>query len=455
MSYNLINCLINIINEKSYTILLQNFYKSVIFRSAGLMFTGCGVYKERHIDSQLKELAKKHKILLLIGAKGTGKKTSLSRVFPNIINLELKNKISEHYQRNPESLLDNYRSPLIINNIQYAPKLLEYIGKRAALSNSKRQFIITSTLSYELVKKYTKDIPPQDISIVEMPHMTTEEVNGRADAKNWLRLYLENPWAITERSISICKEEGIVEKLFRGNLPGALELPLNKIQRYFAQYVKSFIQEDINLLEKIRKPRTFAKFIIQASHFSGREMNYACISRHSDHISFEIVSRWLSLLEKTNQWFEIPAYVGNTTRRICSKKKGYFNDTGIACYLYDINSVESLKKSPMLEFVFNTYCVNEIISLKNFLPYELNFHHWLSSSGTKVDLILEIGGRYYPIVFQYTDTVKRTDTSGLYSFFKTYPELDIMPAMIIYLGKKCYKFNNDIMVMPWNAILEK
>jgi predicted AAA+ superfamily ATPase len=162
--------------------------------------------------------------------------------------------------------------------------------------------------------------------------------------------------------------------------------------------------------------------------------------------------RWLDLLSYTYQWFELFPYHRNTIKRISGKKKGYFKDSGFACYLQAIDSYESLAKSPKLGSIFETWAINYIVQQSATLDVPPKLYHWRTSAGAEVDLILERSGMLYPIEIKCKTHLSRNDLSGLKAFRETYPKQQIMPGLIFYAGSEPYKLDEYTLALPWNLL---
>lgn len=413
------------------------------------------MYKSRYLEKRLRHAANSHKVLILSGAKGTGKHSILKKIFPDADDVTLLHNTDKYYKRNPESLVMGNELSMVIHNIQFLPELLPIIREKIRDSHQNKQFILTTTQSPDSLQEEIDKFIPDDIAIIKMPHMTIDETENYPEAKNWLQLYLENPSSLPTRKYKVTTTKNLEEILWKGTLPGVAELKSHKqVHNFLLKYIKTVLREDIFALEKIRFPRSFAKFMMATAHLNAKDMNRAYISRNADNVSQEVIRKWLKILDKFQQWYEVPPFKAETSRRISTKSKGVYADTGVACCLHEVKSPEELKTLGLIENMFNAYCINEIMALTKMSPYKVNYSHWLTSSNTKVDLILQIGERIYPIVFQYTKEITRYHASGINSFFKTYADLDLMPAAIIYLGDKCYNVSKDIVAIPWNIVLE-
>ena len=151
----------------------------------------------------------------------------------------------------------------------------------------------------------------------------------------------------------------LVEFLFRGTFPATFELPTSQIPRYFRSYLQTYVDRDVRVQEDIRQLAEFDRFLGISASLTAQEINTSQIGREIG-ISPHTARRWLDLLTFTYQWLELLPYHGNTIKRLAGKKKGYFKDSGFACYLQKIESPEGLAVSPKLGAIFETWAVNYI-----------------------------------------------------------------------------------------------
>jgi len=144
-------------------------------------------------------------------------------------------------------------------------------------------------------------------------------------------------------------------------------------------------------------------------------------------------------------------YSGNTIKRISNKRKGYFIDPGLICYLQRLPSPEALASSPFLGAVFESFCVAMLMALSQALPVQPYFYHWRSHNGAEVDLILDYNGALYPIEIKCKTNLNKYDLRGLRAFRETYPNANIQKALILYCGTHILQLDENTLAMPWFA----
>ncbi len=76
----------------------------------------------RDMESKIKELGRYFPVILLTGARQTGKTTLMKLLFPDMcyVSLDLPS-LAEKAEQSPEAFLQEFPPPLIIDEVQYAP----------------------------------------------------------------------------------------------------------------------------------------------------------------------------------------------------------------------------------------------------------------------------------------------------------------------------------------------
>lgn len=409
-------------------------------------------YHTRHLEAQLLESSKYFKAILLLGARQVGKSTLLSHLFPNIKTFVF-DPVQDIYgaRQDPELFLESFPAPLILDEVQYVPELLAALKRKMDRSDAKGQYYLTGSQNLSMLKSIAESMAGR-VGIFHLDDFTTQEMVGLGGEPGWLPNYLEDPQSFYKGRKTIPQPFfSLVEFLFRGTFPATLELPTSQIPRYFRSYLQTYIDRDVRVQEDIRQLAEFDKFLGLSATLTAQEINSSQTGREIG-ISPHTARRWLDLLSFTYQWLELLPYHGNTIKRLTGKKKGYFKDTGFACYLQKIDSVDGLAINPKLGALFETWAVNFIHQQFATLSVPPNSYHWRTAGGAEVDLILERNGKLYPIEMKCKTRLTKADLSGLNAFYETYPTSEVMPGLVMYAGEEVYKLNDRTLAIPWTLL---
>lgn len=412
------------------------------------------IYKKRHIESKLREYSKYFKVILVTGARQVGKSTLLKHVFP-----ELKTIVFDPLQdiygarKDPDLFLDNFPSPVILDEIQYAPELLPAIKRRVDLSEKKGLYFLTGSQNLGMLKSVSESLAGR-VGILHLEGMTHIEMVGLGDKPTWLKQYLESPCSLPE-NVKTLKDSlpPLKNFLWKGTFPGTLEMPDTMIHPFYESYLMTYVERDVRLLENIRDMSEFAHFFRLCSALTSQELNMSQFGREVG-ISPLTAAKWASLLENSYQYLQLPAYHGNIVKRLSQKKKGCLRDTGLICYLQGLSSPDMLAASALFGFVFETWAVNLIFRQAATLDFTPMFYHWRTNGGAEIDLVIEANGKLYPVEMKCKTNLKTHDASGIKAFFESYGKKNVETGLIIYAGDTCYRFEENIIAIPWNTVMK-
>lgn len=376
----------------------------------------------------------------------------MAHLFPHIKNF-IFDPIQDLYnaRQAPDLFLQNFPRPIILDEIQYVPELLPSLKRMVDQSDDKGQYLLTGSQQLSILKSITESLAGR-VAILELGAMTPQEMYGMAEQPHWLARYLTNAPDFQKTYKGLLPDTPpLFEALWRGCMPGTIEIPSNLLPTYFSSYIQTYVERDVRTLENIQDAALFTRFFALLGALTAQEINYAQLGREIG-ISPTTAQRWCNILLHTYQWYEVWPYHGNTIKRISAKPKGFFSDTGIACYMQRISSPEALAGHPSLGSMFETFCFSMIRGLGNSLDTPPLYYHWRTANGAEVDVILELNGNVYPIEIKCKTNITGHDTRGLQAFRQTYPQKTIMPGIIIYAGKECYWVDEHTIALPWNSI---
>ena len=151
-------------------------------------------YLPRHLEHDLAEGLKSAKAILLVGARQVGKTTLLKHLFPNVkvVTFDPVQDVMGA-RANPDLFLDSVGSPVILDEVQYAPELFPALKRRMDADSSKGQFLLSGSQNPLLLKQVSESLAGR-IFIYELESYSVPERFGFADGGKlpWLTRFLEN-----------------------------------------------------------------------------------------------------------------------------------------------------------------------------------------------------------------------------------------------------------------------
>ncbi len=407
-------------------------------------------YLKRLLEDKLTRLASHFPVLVLTGARQVGKSTLLRHLQPNAQHITFDPIIDiGNARQDPELFLDQLKLPVILDEIQYAPELLPVIKRRVDEHKTPGQYWLTGSQNLSVLKNVSESLAGR-AAILSLYPMTLSERYMNAQA--WITDYINDPDKFLQQPASCIRRisgEVLTSTLWKGGYPGLLNIDETLHQDALNSYLHTYIERDVRLLSEVSDLQQFSSFVQLTANMTAQEIHVTQFGREIG-ISPQTAQRWLNLLKSTYQWIEVPAYFGNTIKRISGKKKGFFIDSGMACHLMHISTPKALLGHPRLGAIFETFVINDILRQLPILQGTPAVYHWRSHAGAEVDLLLELDNVYYPIEIKCKTRPSRIDLSGIKAFQATYPQLNIAPALVVCAVEQIQPLGANSFAIPYD-----
>jgi len=141
------------------------------------------MYIQRTLENAIKQASNFFPIVLVTGPRQVGKTTifenceSGNRNYISLDNLE----IQEMARQYPQRFLERYKTPLVIDEIQYAPQLLPYIKIIADKEKKKGMYWLTGSQQFNLMANVTESLAGR-VGILNLQGFSQSEKNKIPDA---------------------------------------------------------------------------------------------------------------------------------------------------------------------------------------------------------------------------------------------------------------------------------
>ncbi len=412
-----------------------------------------GMYKRRHAEGRLRRLADHFPVVVVSGARQVGKTTLVQHLFgagAELVAFDPAIDV-ENARQDPDLFLSNHRTPLILDEIQYAPELVAAIKRRVDASPAPGQYILTGSQQWSVLRSVAESLAGRAV-FLDLGGFTLAEAQGRGEAAGWLGAWLDDPGGFVQSPRARLRpERGPFEILWRGALPRATELDLDLVPDLLQAYLRTYVERDARLLADVSDWQLFGRFFRLLGALTAQELNYSQLGRELG-LTPQTARRWTDILSATYQWFEVPPYSGNTVKRVTGRPKGYVADTGLACIGQAISAPRTLGAHPLLGALFETFVVGEVRKWAGLLSPQPRLHHWRTQAGAEVDLLVELDGVFHPIEVKAATQPSRRDTSGISAFRKTYPHLTVAPGLVICPCAALHRISDEDYALPWDTL---
>ena len=123
-------------------------------------------YKERNLSDEISRIAEQFPVIVVSGARQVGKSTLIKHLFKEH-DFVLLDPIVDigNARADPDLFLDNHPSPLILDEIQYAPELVPAIKRRVDNNKQAGMYILTGSQQWSVLKSISESLAGRAILI--------------------------------------------------------------------------------------------------------------------------------------------------------------------------------------------------------------------------------------------------------------------------------------------------
>ena len=340
----------------------------------------------RKIEPELKRLAATRPVVVLTGARQTGKTSLLRRLFPNhsFVSLDLPSE-AEQAEKEPAAFLRRLSGPAILDEAQYAPALFRHLKAAVDANRSKRgQFLLTGSQKFELMRGVTESLAGR-VALLELETLSLAEISGARRTK-------------------------LEAALLRGGYP-ELQADLEiDAPAFYASYIATYLERDVRSLSAVGSLRDFERFLRACALRSGNLLNKAELARDIG-IAPSTANQWLSILQASGLVVLLGPWFSNRTKSIIKSPKLYFADTGLLCALLNIRTQQVMLESPLIGAIWETFVFQQLrINERHSDGGGLFF--WRDRT-REVDFVIDRGGRLELVEAKFTELPADSDATNL------------------------------------------
>ena len=407
------------------------------------------MYIKRLIEKTIIDTLKTFPVVILTGARQSGKTTLLKHLFSSTFNYISLDELDIRSLaiNDPREFLNKFKTPLIIDEIQNAPQLLPYIKAVVDKERKNGRFIITGSQQFPLMKNVSESLAGRAAILNLYPFMIEEITGNYMTEEKSIDSYLKNA---SNKKIPDSLKIDLGSWLLDGGYPGLFVNSKISKNIWFSSYIQTYIDRDVRGNIKNENLNDFERFLKLMASRTSQELSYSNLSRDIG-LSIPTIKSWISLLQTNSIVYLLQPYYKNFGKRIIKSPKLYFLDTGLAAYLSGIQTREHLLNGPMGGALFETFVVTNFLKRFSSLDINPSLYYWKNISGIEVDLLVEHGNKLIPIEIKLASTIYNNHYKSLMRWIY-YSKLDIELALLITSSPVAGKIAKNVYNCNWYNI---
>ena len=363
------------------------------------------MYVERTLTGPLAAASRQFPVILVSGPRQVGKTTLLQhaadadRRYVTLDDPQARALAKEE----PGLFLQRFAPPVLIDEIQYAPELLPHIKMAVDRRRRPGDFWLTGSQHFHLMQGVSESLAGR-VGIVNLLGFSRRELDGRSGR---VEPFLPRADAIDGERNPL----GLIDfyrAVWRGSFPTiALGEDVGR-DLFYSSYVQTYLQRDVRALASVGDEMAFLKFLRAAAARTGQILNMADMARDID-IAPNTAKSWLSILKASGIVYLLEPYHSNLTKRLVKSPKLYFLDTGLATYLTEWSSPETLEAGAMSGAILETWAVSEVIKSYWHAGRQAPIYYYRDKDKHEIDLVIIRDGTIYPVEVKKTTAPVKKD----------------------------------------------
>lgn len=379
---------------------------------------------KREISQFLREYAESFRSVLVVGPRQSGKTTLTKHCFPDKPYVSLENIDERELAiEDPRAFLDRFPKGAILDEVQRAPLLLNYLQEILDNTDEDGLFILTGSNNILLRESISQTLAGR-VGVLDLLPLSYREIHST-----------QGDTEITQLII-----KGFYPEIYDRN---------RKPELWYPSYIRTYIERDVRQIKQIDDVLLFQKFVKLCAGRIGQQLNFSSLSNECG-VDVRTVQSWISVLESSYIIYLLQPFHENYNKRLVKSPKLYFYDTGLACSLLNIKKADELLMSHFRGALVENFVISECIKHNFNHQLGLHYYYWRDNNGVEIDLLQQKGQELLSIEIKSAKTYTK-DFSRNQKKFMSYSGVE--KGLILYDGPQEFSGSDNIEVVNWRNFL--
>lgn len=400
----------------------------------------------RHVESELQAALEDTRVVVLHGARQTGKSTLVNalaskRDDARIVTLDDPPVLAA--ARADPVLFVQHDGLLVIDEVQRAPELLLPIKASVDRDPRPGRFLLTGSAHVLTLPKLADSLAGR-MDVLELGPFTQGEIAGRRETFIDRVLTADVRWPDAEP----LPKPQLLALAAAGGFPEARRRrPGRRRNAWFSAYLRAYVERDVQDIADIEHRARMRKLLALVAARSANLLNVDDLARDAG-LPSSTARRYLEILEASFLTVRLPAWSSNVTKRTVSAPKIYAADSGLCAHLIGVD-VDALAQpgapgGPMME----TFALMEIRRQAGWSSNDVTLHHLRTKDKLEVDGVLEArDGRVAGVEIKAGASVTSRDFRGL-RWLARKTGSRFANGVVLYAGDQVLRFGPGLWALP-------
>jgi len=387
--------------------------------------------------------ADRKKVVLLFGARQTGKSTLLKHCIisgKTTLTINLQDRRERRRYETDIGLLareletENNIDTVLIDEIQKVPELLDDIQYLYDKDPDRFRFFLSGSSARQLKRRSANLLPGRVHSLLLSPVLQAEQ--RRCEL---LPLRMGRGDKFPNRTLN--------DYLIYGNLPGLYQEKKASWAETLAAYVELYIENEIRQENIVHDMGAFLRFLRIAALVSGQHVNYTKLANAVGVVG-NTLRNFYQVLEDTYIGIRILPFA-RSRKRIITAPRFLIFDLGVRHLLAELPLNDTLVSLDP-GHLFEQWVMTELYYRCRYAGRGYRISTWKTVTGAEVDIILETPEAIIPIEVKWTERPSRQDIRHIETFLDLNSKLS-KKGYLICRSPRRQKLSDRVTALPWHA----
>ncbi len=402
----------------------------------------------RNIQQRLEKSLTIHPVVLLTGARQTGKTTLMKEVAQGknytYITFDDLGFLTTA-QKDPQGFIQSIPKPVILDEIQRVPELFLSIKQYVDEHDIPGQFALTGSANPLLIPRLGDSLAGR-MEILKLFPLSQGELHNTFN--DFISFAFSD--ALFPKTSELQKSE-LLKSVIVGGYPRVQGLDEDGRTSWFNSYIEALLQRDVKDLSQLTSIGEFPRLLYILATRTGNLLNTADLSR-STGIPTTTLQRYLSLLEALFIVQLQPSWNSNLGNRFIKSPKTYLIDSGLLSFLLGINLQRLTDDGKLMGGILENFVVNELYKQATWSKMRVKLYHFRTTTGIEVDTVLEnASGSLVGIEVKGSATINPSDFKGL-QYLQEMTQQKFHRGIVLYLGSEIIPYGKGLFAIPLSSL---
>lgn len=389
------------------------------------------------------------------GPRQAGKSTLVRQLIQKPLNAAYVSlddlSIRAAAESDPFSFLQQFKGPVIIDEVQLVPDLFRAIKlavderRQQDAQTANGQFILTGSANIMALPGLADALVGRIRILTLLPLSMGEYANASPILE---RFFEENLGG----SFNEQYEEFVLEDwVHKATFPEVAKMAKKNREGWYQDYITTILQRDVRQLAEIDKLSALPNLLKVLALRTASLINDSATARDVG-LNTMTYRRYRTLLQSVFLVTTVSPWFRNIGKRLLKSPKLFFYDTGLLSHLLDITPQQlKVSQSPLYGHMVENFVASELMKQLTLFP-KLTLYHYRAEDGREVDFVIEGSmGKLIGLEVKARSTVTADDFAGLKSFKEAVGQ-DFRQGIVLYTGKTKIAFGADMIALPIMAL---